>query len=198
MYVVYVLVLSILGICVLASENPRVLVGGYSLGVNWLIPIVGAAGLFVSLAALTGIHDNTTTLVWIFTHFATFRIAIEILVLIIDWTFALSMCEQLTIDGSVFTSVTGHFNMALEVTALSGACQRTKQWYMILSIIDIVISTYGVYEARQWCRHIDATPSYKIQLDETRPLPIYTGYTSIGAPDEEEPPPQRRATMIVT
>jgi len=186
LYVVFVLIVSTLGVCTVGTEDTRVFVGGYALSVNWWVPILGAFGVLISLGGALGIHENSTPLVRIFVHFALFRVVMDICIMIVDWNYALTMCEQLMSHGNTFTSIRGHFNLALEMVALTSTCVETRQWYMVLNIVDIGLSLYGIFKTRLWCYEMDANPAYRINLQETRPLPIYTGYTSFGYPDEDD------------
>lgn len=182
LYTVLVLVLSIGGLLAVATEDTRLWVGGYALGVHWLVPIIGGLGVLFSVGAFIGVNDNASVWVRYFAHFGLVRLAAIVVILIND-RIVLASCESLSASGDVFTSIhRDRFNPALATVAFLNRCEFTRVWYMIWTIVDLAISAYGVHATYTWCHFVDNFPAYRITLAETKPLPYYSGFQNLEIP----------------
>merc|ERR1719316_1734185 len=108
------------------------------------------------------------------------RVVLRIYVLYADFE-QLTKCEQFALS-----SVTSRYNAAMEVAVLTGSCPNTRVFYPFFSMVDIVFSLYGIWTTRYLMWVLDHGPMYHISIDDTKPLRIYTGYSTVGHP--EAPP----------
>jgi len=183
----FLLFLSLCATLGLVTEDTRVLVGGYTYWTNTTVDILGVVGLVLSFMGIVGVHDNHTRWVRWFTNFALLRLVLLIPITWADFD-ALLGCEKFGIS-----SLGGHYNAAMETVVLQNRCQTTRAAYLAIAVFDILISLYGVWNAYYWCWAVESGPMYHIAIDDTKPLRIYTGYSSIGHP--EQPPPESEYYM---
>jgi hypothetical protein len=135
-------------------------------------------GVLFGLLSLVGIHDNHARWVKLFVYFAIVRVIARFFIFWADFAM-LKTCENLGL-----TSVNGYYNPAMETVKLTHRCEWTTWTYTVISVFDIVISLYGIYNAWRWCSYTENTPMYHICLDDTKPLRIYTGYSTVGHPEK--------------
>jgi len=174
------LFLSFCAVAGLVTEDTRMLVGGYTYWSNIWVDILGCLGVVFSLMCLVGVTDNHSRWVRLFAHFASFRIVAYLFIVWSDFR-VLETCEKFGLS-----SMTDHYNPAMEMVVLQGRCPSTRTYYTMISILDIAISLYGVWNTYYWCHIVDTSPMYHISLDDSKPLRIYTGYSTVGHP--EAPP----------
>merc|ERR1719181_979873 len=74
----------------------------------------------------------------------------------------------------------------MERVVMTGNCPNTRVFYPFFSMIDILFSLYAIWTARYMIWIMDNGPTYHISIDDTKPLRIYTGFSTVGHPD---PPP---------
>lgn len=176
----FLLFLSLCAVAGLVTEDTRILVGGYAPWSNWFTNVFGCLGVVFSLMSLVGVSDNHQQWVKYFAYFALIRVFVRIFVFWSDYEM-LSGCEKFGLS-----SVTSRYNPAMEMVVLHGRCDQTRLYYDIISTVDILISLYGVWNTFFWCSIMESGPRYHISLDDSKPLRIYTGYSTIGHP--EAPP----------
>mmetsp|Transcript_114001 Transcript_114001/g.355008 ORF Transcript_114001/g.355008 Transcript_114001/m.355008 type:complete len:226 (+) Transcript_114001:148-825(+) len=180
LYAVLILILSLAAALSLATEDTRVLVGGYSLGLRYLVSVLGCIGAFMSVGAIIGIHDNSASWVRPFVYWALFRAVVVLVFFAIDWQL-LKICDRFTLAGGKFTSIDGgRYNPAIETVALADSCSQARSTHAVWTVADVLITLYGAYTTLWWCHAVDVAPTYPITLDETRPLRIFTGYADVG------------------
>jgi hypothetical protein len=176
----FILFLSICAVAGLVTEDTRILVGGYAPWSNWFTDVLGCAGVVLSLMSLMGVYDNHQSWVKYFAYFASIRLFLRFFILWADWGMLVN-CEKFGLS-----SIGGNYNAAMETVVLHGQCTHTRVYYGIISTIDIFISLYGLWNVFFWISVMENGPRYHISLDDTKPLRIYTGYSSVGHP--EAPP----------
>lgn len=176
----FVLFLSFCAVAGLVTEDARILVGGYTYWSGNIVDIFGCLGVVFGLMSLVGVTDNHSQWVRLFAHFATVRTIVRLFVMLADYE-VLQSCEKFGIS-----SMSSHYNPAMETVVLSGRCNPTRPLYLFISIMDILISMYGVWNTYSWCYILDNGPMYHISIDDTKPLRIYTGFSTVGHP--EAPP----------
>jgi hypothetical protein len=180
LYSSFILFLSVCAVAGLATEDTRMLVGGYTYWSRMSIDVLGCLGVVLSSMAIIGVQDNHARWVKLFVYFAVIRVIARGFIFWADETM-LGKCEKLGI-----TSVTDHYNRAMETVKLSKSCDVTKFWYTVISVFDIVLSSYALYYTYLWCDYVENSPMYHISIDDTKPIRIYTGYSTVGHP--EAPP----------
>mmetsp|Transcript_81795 Transcript_81795/g.243982 ORF Transcript_81795/g.243982 Transcript_81795/m.243982 type:complete len:226 (-) Transcript_81795:130-807(-) len=186
-YAVFMLLLSLAAALSLVTEDFRTMVGGYSLVLRTLVSVLGGIGTFFSVGAIIGINDNCSGWVRPFLYYVLVRVVVVLVFFVIDWR-ELQGCEHYTISGGKFTSVDGgRYNPAIETVALADMCSQARTAHAIYTALDVLIALYGAYTVHHWCHMVDVAPTYRIALDETRPLRIYTGFANVGY--ENNPPP---------
>jgi len=174
------LFLSFCAVAGLITEDTRILVGGYTYWSGIWVDIFGCLGVIFSLMGLVGVTDNHTRWVNAFANFACVRTFAYIFIAMSDFS-ALEGCEKFGLS-----SMTSHYNPAMEMVRLQGHCSSTRSWYLTIAIAEIVISLYLIWTTYSWCYYMDNNPMYHISIDDSKPLRIYTGYSSVGMP--EAPP----------
>lgn len=177
----FILFLSVCAVLGLVTEDTRILVGGYSAPWSkWFTDVCGVLGIVFSLMGLIGLSDNHPYWVRLFAYYATFRVVLRIYSVWADYGI-IHDCETFGLS-----SVTSQYNAAMETVVLHGRCSTTRLYYAIISALDIFFSLYGIWNTFFWCRIVETSPMYHIALDDTKPLRIYTGYSTVGHP--EAPP----------
>lgn len=176
-FMYFVIFLSVCAVFALVSEDTRILVGGYTSCGNWIVNLLGCIGVVLGLMGRIGMSDNNTRWVRWFSNFATIRVILRIYIFWTDFS-QLRNCESFGMS-----SVTSHYNPAMEVVVLGGHCPSTRIVYPLWSVLDILISLYGVWSTNYWCWAVEHGPMYHIALDDSKPLRIYTGYSTVGHPD---------------
>lgn len=179
LYSSFIFFLSICAVAGLVSEDTRVLVGGYTYWSRVTTDVLGCAGVVLSSMSIIGTQDNHPRWVKLFIYFAVIRVIARVFTFWADDAM-LAKCSSLGI-----TSLE-RYNPAMEAVKLSHRCGITAFWYTVISIFDILASLYGIYNAYLWCTYVENSPMYHIALDDTKPLRIYTGYSTVGHP--EAPP----------
>lgn len=172
--------LSLCAVVGLVTEDTRVLVGGYTYWTNITVDILGVLGVVMCLMGIIGVNDNHTRWVRWFANFAALRVVLRCFVLYFDYDTLLG-CEKFGIS-----SLSAHYNAAMETVVLQGRCPTTRPLYLVISIVDILVSLHGLWNTYYWCWILEHAPMYHIAIDDTKPLRIYTGYSAIGHP--EAPP----------
>lgn len=173
----FLLFLSLCAVSGLVSEDARILVGGYAPWSNWFTDVLGCAGVIFCVMSLVGVSDNHQAWVRYFAYFALVRSLVRIFVFWSDFEM-LSTCEKFGLS-----SITSRYNAAMEMVVLHGACSNTRIYYSIISVVDIFFSLYGVWNTFYWVSAMENGPQYHISLDDTKPLRIYTGYSTVGHPE---------------
>jgi len=173
----FILFLSLCAVAGIVTEDTRVLVGGYTYWSNNTVDILGCVGVIVSLMGIIGVNDNHSRWVRWFTNFALLRVIARVFILWADWN-ELQGCEKFGIS-----SLSAHYNAAMETVVLQGRCMTIRPAYLAISVADILISLHGVWNAYYWCFMVDHSPMYHISIDDTKPLRIYTGYSTVGHPE---------------
>lgn len=176
----FLLFLSFCAVAGLVTEDTRILVGGYSLCSNWIVDVLGCFGVVFSLMGIVGVFDNHTCWVRWFANFAAVRLVLRVYILWSDFGM-LEGCEKFGMS-----SVTSTYNAAMQMVTLHGHCSSTRTYYLTWSLLDIFFSLYGLWNAYHWCYKLDNGPLYHISIDDSKPLRIYTGYSTVGHP--EAPP----------
>jgi hypothetical protein len=177
-YSSFILFLSICAVVGVVSEDTRVLVGGYTHWTRISVDILGCLGVVFSLLSIVGIHDNHPRWVKLFLYYAIVRVIARAFIFWSDVDM-LETCETLGL-----TSLNGYYNPAMEAAKLTHRCQSTTWLYCFVSISDILISLYAIYNAWKWCSYVENTPMYHISIDDSKPLRIYTGYSTVGLPEK--------------
>jgi len=184
----FLLFLSVCAVAGLVTEDTRVLVGGYTYWSNITVDILGSLGVIFCLMGVVGVTDNHSSWVRWFVNFAVIRVIARFFVLWADYDTLLG-CEKFGIS-----SLSAHYNAAMETVVLQGHCATTRPTYLVISIVDIVVSLYGIWNTYYWCYVVEHGPMYHIAIDDTKPLRIYTGYSTVGHPEAPPmnviPPPQ--------
>lgn len=173
------LTLSLMAVASMVTEDYRLFVGGFTHGTGIVVTTMGALGVVFSFCALIGVYDNSSGWVRAFSRFAFLRALVVGIVLTLDLT-ALKQCDEYAAGGSKFSSLSAHYNTALETVALSGACASAQSLYLTLAIVNIILSLIGAYNTTRWCQIMDNWPAYMITLDDK--LSAYQGYSSLGRP----------------
>jgi len=176
----FLLFLSVCAAVGIVTEDTRVLVGGYTYWSNYAVDIFGCLGVVLCAMGITGVNDNHTRWVRWFANFALLRLFVRVWVLWVDYS-ELQTCEKFGIS-----SLSSHYNAAMETVVLQSRCATTRPTYLAISILDILVSLHGLWNAYYWCFVLDTGPMYHIAIDDTKPLRIYTGYSNLGHP--EAPP----------
>mmetsp|Transcript_92249 Transcript_92249/g.192919 ORF Transcript_92249/g.192919 Transcript_92249/m.192919 type:complete len:216 (-) Transcript_92249:13-660(-) len=158
------------GVLSSVSEDVREYVGGYSPVSSVAVIAMGLVGTAMGMVGMIGLNDNHHSWVKLFTHFVAFvRVPVVILILVLDWR-AFKSC------GRHLSHHSRHLTPALHFVAVHGECHSAFEWYTIYTIVDLLISLYGVSLGFQWCNATEQSPLYNISLDEEAPLKVYTGY----------------------
>jgi len=173
----FLLFLSLCAVAGIVTEDTRILVGGYNYWTNIAVDILGCLGVIICLMGIVGVNDNHTRWVRWFTNFALLRVIARVFILWGDIE-TLNGCETFGIS-----SLSGHYNSAMQTVVLQGSCLTTRPAYWAISVADILISLHGVWNAYYWCNLVDHCPMYHIAIDDTKPLRIYTGYSTVGHPE---------------
>lgn len=176
----FLLLLSVCAVLGIVTEDTRVLVGGYTYWSNITVDVLGCLGIVICSMGIIGVNDNHTRWVRWFANFALLRVIARLFVLWADWN-TLNTCEKFGIS-----SLSAHYNAAMETVVLQGRCPTTRPLYLVISVVDILVSLHGLYNAYFWCYIVEHGPMYHISIDDTKPLRIYTGYSTVGHP--EAPP----------
>lgn len=176
----FILFLSFCAVAGLVTEDTRILVGGYTYWSNVTVDIFGCLGVVFGLMCLVGVTDNHTRWVNWFANFASIRLLALFFVFWADFN-ELRGCEKFGLS-----SMTSHYNPAMEMVVLQGRCPATRSYYVLITVLDILVSVYGLWNTYYWCYVVDNSPMYHISIDDTKPLRIYTGYSTVGHP--EAPP----------
>mmetsp|Transcript_44982 Transcript_44982/g.106842 ORF Transcript_44982/g.106842 Transcript_44982/m.106842 type:complete len:241 (-) Transcript_44982:84-806(-) len=162
------IVLSVLALSVFVSEDAREIVGGFTLGSDIAVKVLGVAGFFISVPAFIGVLDRKSTWVWLLSGYLLVRVLMRAVILIIDIQVLLH-CDDLSPNGTTITSLTGRFNRALATPALAGTCHRTLIVYAVASAVDVVMSFVGARATFCWCRNTER-PVYGISFDDSHVL----------------------------
>lgn len=176
-YTSLILFLSICAVLTFITEDPRILVGGYSYWANITVEVFGVFGVVLSLLSLVGLQEHNSRWVRYFAHYALVRIIARFCIFLSDF-FTLQNCEHMG-----FSSMSGHYNAAVNMVVLGGRCPMARFFNYFISISDILISLYGVWTTYWWCYVVEEGPVYHITLDDTKAVSIHTGYSTIGHPE---------------
>mmetsp|Transcript_105748 Transcript_105748/g.166943 ORF Transcript_105748/g.166943 Transcript_105748/m.166943 type:complete len:260 (-) Transcript_105748:50-829(-) len=176
-YSIFILFLSFCAVAGIVSEDTRVLVGGYTQWTHTAVDILGCLGVVFSLLSIVGLHDNHPRWVKFFLYYAILRVIARFFIFWSDVNM-LDTCETLGL-----TSVNGYYNPAMEAVKLTNRCHSTTYIYWFVSLFDILVSLYAIYMAWTWCSYVENTPMYHISIDDSKPLRIYTGYSTVGHPE---------------
>mmetsp|Transcript_67833 Transcript_67833/g.126725 ORF Transcript_67833/g.126725 Transcript_67833/m.126725 type:complete len:240 (-) Transcript_67833:31-750(-) len=159
------IIFSACAISLAVSEDARVLAGGFSACTELAVQVLGFTGFFVGIAALLGVMDNKSTWVWLLSGYLLVRGLMRAVILCLDIQ-ELMHCKDLTLDGTVVTSMAGHFNSGLATAALSNVCYKFLVEYACVSIVDILSSLVGSRTTCRWCSNAER-PVYGIAFDDS-------------------------------
>lgn len=176
-YTSLILFFSICAVLTFITEDPRILVGGYSYWANIAVEVFGVFGVVLSLLALVGLQEQSSRWVRLFANYALVRIIARLCIFLSD-VFTLRDCEHMGLS-----SMHGHYNAAMNMVVLGGRCSSARFFNYFISSLDILISLYGVWTTYWWCYIVEEGPVYHITLDDTKAHSIHTGYSNVGHPE---------------
>jgi len=181
-YAVLIMVLSAMAFAGLVTEDTRLFVGGYTYNCRIAVAFLGVVCFFSSLCCLVGISDNAAPWVRSFCHVAGLRLLALAVIFFVDYR-ALQECEDYSPNGNKISSVhEDAYNVALSTLALSGKCRSTRELYIVLMILDLILSLYGYFMLQRFAYLVETCPTFLIHINETKPIHMYTGYSGMSNP----------------
>jgi len=155
---VYNILYSFVCMVALATQDPRLLNGGYNRYTAFWSGAWGAFGFIFGGIGLVGVSDHRVAWVKTYNYYQYVKCIIAILIFVMDLYVLLVKCD--TWISRVESQI--NYNPALERVSMNNLCEYTRLAYITGFIIDFGLNAYYTYIGAVYCERISHLPPHMI------------------------------------
>jgi hypothetical protein len=155
---VYNILYSFVCMIALATQDPRLLNGGYNRATAFWSGAWGSLGFIFGGIGLVGVSDHRVNWVKTYNYYQYVKCFIAILIFVMDMYVLYNYCD--TWISRVESQV--NYNPALERVSMNNLCEYTRLAYTTGFMIDFGLNLYYTYIGYVYCERIAHLPPHMI------------------------------------